>query len=198
MAVAALVISIVSALGTLGASVAWVRRSANADAKLAAIATEQQRIARRPNLRIAGSATDSSCDKLQVAVKLTGPQELAHLDRMSVRIIEDPCTRYLIEKGILTSGEPGQIWAAYRFRLGIDGVEDFGRVARLHLVEGRVAFFSMTRTQAPRGWTATQWREEYAGHPIELEFRCGRGDEEWLVTEVVDVQPIDGRIKHLT
>jgi hypothetical protein len=127
MAVAALVVSIVSAVGAL-VSVWYARRSDRSAAKsaVAAAITAALDLQRRhteltPRFQVTGQSADPGSDVLRLGIFLSGPPELERLDALNVTIRDDQPWRGQaspLAGGPTPEQVAAQIWGPYRFRPG--------------------------------------------------------------------------------
>ena len=215
MGVAALAVSIVSALGALYA-VWYARRQATA-ADSAAAASERSAIAaektaaveagRRqgeltPRFRVSVEPANPGVETLRMTVFLAGPPELGRLDGLTVTIRNDHPWR---GQGRPLAGGPkpeqvaAQIWGPYCFTpgtgpgadsvRGIPGADRDGRTpptGGMPVGEALPFFLEPTR---PPSWSQQPldaWRQQ-VGTMLRLELQCQReGREPWTVTGEVD------------
>lgn len=120
MDIAALVVAIVSALGTVGA-VWYARRSdrsaaksAAAAATIAALDLQRRRAELTPRFGLTCESSNPGSPTLRLGVFLSGPPELERLDVLTVTIRDDHPWR---GQGTPLAGGPTaeQIWGPYRF-----------------------------------------------------------------------------------
>ncbi len=123
MVIAALVVSIVSALGS-GAAVFYTRRSAGAADRSAGAAAitagldaDRRQAELTPRFRITCQPSNPGSDALRLAIYLLGPPELERLDALTVSIRDDHPWR---AQGTPTGGRTpeeiaNQIWGRWRF-----------------------------------------------------------------------------------
>jgi len=127
MVIAALVVAIISA-AISGASVVYARRSAGAADKSAAVAaitagldTDRRHAELTPRFRITCAPSNPGSDMLRLIVRLMGPPELGHLDRLTVSIRDDhPWRSQAWPAGGRPTAEQvaAQIWGRWRFTPG--------------------------------------------------------------------------------
>jgi hypothetical protein len=199
IAIIGLIAAMLSAGGALGAWRAALRANkasgqANAAAvAVAAIETERRHVEVTPRLRLElESETDTSA-VLRVAVD--GPDELARLDAVSVRIRDDMENRAELARSIgtqVTSEQiAGQTWGPLQFRPGSDGGSADGRsVAPFPLTVGESKPLLMRPTAKP-SWTDTAWwLRQYDGKPLRVTVTCEReGFEPWVFQREVTREP---------
>ena len=149
MALAALIVAIVSAVASVG-GLALARRSATSAAKAADApeVTATLDIDRRhseltPRFRLTCEPSNPGTDTLRLRICLTGPPELERLDELTVTIRDDHPWR---GQGTPLAGGPEpeqvarQIWGRWRFTpgvgpgaspaQGIPGADETGRTCR--------------------------------------------------------------------
>ena len=208
MDIVALVVAIVSALGTIGA-VWYARRSDRSAAKSAAAAatTAALDLQRRhaeltPRFRITCESSNPGSPTLRLSVFLSGPPYLERLDALTVTIRDDHPWR---GQGTPLAGGPtpeqvaSQIWGPYRFIPGtgpgadpvraVPGADPTGRTTPTSgLPVGEELPFFLEPTQPP-SWSQQppgNWRRE-RGTLVRLRLECRRdGWDPWVVTSEVD------------
>lgn len=191
MNVAALIVAIVSALGSVGAvwyarrsdrsagrSVVASERSAIASEKRAALEGQRRQAEMTPWFRVAIESANEGMEDLRLSVFLTGPPELGRLDSLTVKIRDDHPWR---ADGMRLAGGPSpeqvaaQIWGPYRFILStgpgvspsgpIRGADATGRATPtdgLPVGESLAFFLEPTR---PPSWShqpVENWRRALA------------------------------------
>ncbi|QKW15469.1 hypothetical protein [Verrucosispora sp. NA02020] len=120
-----------------------------------------------------------------LSIKLTGPREVERYDRIQVRIRDDkerPPPR--TGSNVTVEKQNAQVWGPFRFRHGVDGAREDGRVAE----QGGKAvtdrwLFSLDRTTAPEwyGGGDPEWRRTYDGTPLRLRVAISRaGSMPWV------------------
>ena len=208
MVIAALVVSIVSAFGSVGA-VWYARRSADSSAKsaeaaktTAALESQRRHAELTPRFRVTCQPANPGSEGLSLAVFLAGPPDLERLDALTVTIRDDHPWR---GQGTPLAGGPtpeqvaAQIWGPYRFVpgtgpgassvRGISGADPTGRTTPTGgMPVGEELPFALEPTWPP-SWSdqpRDNWRRE-RGTVVRLLFECHRdGLEPWTLTGEVD------------
>ncbi len=204
MVIAAFVVSIVSALGVVGA-VWYARRSDRSAAKsaAAAAATAALDLHRRhaeltPCFRVTCQASNPGSKTLRLGVFLAGPPDLERLDALTVTIRDDHPWR---GQGTPLAGGPTpeqvakQIWGPYQFipgtgpgadsTRGIPGADPTGRTTPTGgMPVGEELPFFLDRTRPPSWSQQPQefWQQE-RGNVLRLRLECHReGWDPWTLT----------------
>lgn len=119
-----------------------------------------------------------------LSIKLAGPRDVERYDRIRVEIRDDT-ERPPPRTGTVTvEQQKAQVWGPFRFRHGVGGAREDGRVAEQ---DGEVMtdrwLFCLERTFAPRwfGGGSPQWRRDYDGTPLRLRVEIGlAGFDPWV------------------
>jgi hypothetical protein len=120
VALAALIVSIVSALTAIG-SVLYTKQSANAATATAALDAERRQAELTPRFHITCERWNTGSDKLRLTVQLTGPLQLGALDELTFKIRDDHHWR--AEHEPLAGGPTreqiaAQVWGQWRLTPG--------------------------------------------------------------------------------
>jgi hypothetical protein len=208
MEIAALVVSIVSALGAIGA--VWyarrsdrsATRSAVAAATTAALDMQRRNAELTPRFRITCKPSNPGSPTLRLGVFLSGPPELERLDAMTVVIRDDHPWRGQhtpLAGGPTREQVAAQIWVPYRFTpgtgpgadsvRGIPGADPTGRTTPTGgMPVGEELPFQLEPTHPP-SWSQQppeSWRQE-RGTVVRLRLECRRdGREPWTLTCEID------------
>jgi hypothetical protein len=191
MAVASLIIAIISILIALG-SAAYTRRQARAAERLTEIEAKRRHDDLTPQLDI--RCTQCRDGIVGLTVELTGPTGLDRLDEVRVRIRDDrPGRADSPGHGLTPERVAAFVWGPYRFNPGVRDTDPRGREHGPFTLPRQEPYkLSLEQTFAP-GWYGDPelWRRQYDGTPVRLEVTCRReGHEPWTVlTELVPVDP---------
>lgn len=203
MALAALIVAIVSAVAGVGGlalarrSATSAARSADAAAVTAALDVDRRHSELTPRFRLTCEPWNPGIDTLRLRVCLTGPPELERLDELTVMIRDDHPWR---GQGTPLAGGPTpeqvaqQIWGRWRFTprvgpgadsiRGIPGADETGRGCPARdLPVGEELLFQLEPTSPPR-WSqqALQSWQEQVGPMLRLRLGCRRdGWELWTL-----------------
>jgi type II secretory pathway pseudopilin PulG len=208
MEVAALIVSIISALGA-AAAVWYARRSDRSAAKSAAAAatTATLDLQRRhdeltPRFRLTCEPSNPGATTLRLRVSLSGPPELERLDALTVTIRDDnPWRAQGTSLAVSYTPEQvaAQIWGPYRFRphtgpnadpvRKIPGADPTGRVTSTDgMPVGEELEFLLEPTSPPP-WSDQQpeaWQQQQ-GTAVRLRLDCQRDEwDPWTLTPEID------------
>jgi hypothetical protein len=209
MNIAALVVSIVSALAAVVA--VWYAcrsdrssaRSAAAAATTAALDVQRRNAELTPRFRITCGPANPGSPDLRLRVFLSGPPELERLDELTVTIRDDHPWR---AQGTPLVGGPtpeqvaAQIWGPYRFIphtgpgadpvRGIPGADGTGRTTPTRgMPVGEELPFFLEPTRPP-SWSSQpqENRQKERGTVVRLRLDCRRdGWEPWTLTPELDI-----------
>jgi hypothetical protein len=208
MEIAAFVVSIVSALGAVGA--VWyarrsdrsASRSAAAAATTAALDMQRRNAELTPRFRITCELSNPGSSGIRLGVFLSGPSELERLDALTVAIRDDHPWR---SQGTPLAGGPTpeqvavQIWGPYRFVpgtgpgansiRGIPGADPTGRTTPTGgMPVGEELSFQLEPTDSP-SWSQQppgDWRRGRST-VVRLRLECRRdGWKPWTLSCEID------------
>jgi hypothetical protein len=208
MDIAALVISIVSALGTIGA--VWyarrsdrsASRSAIAAATTAALDTQRRNAELTPRFQVTCQPSNPGSTTLRLGVLLAGPPELGRLDKLTLVIRDDHpwrSQRTPLAGGPTPEQVAEQIWGPCRLTpgvgpgadsvRGIPGADAAGRTNPTGgMPVGEELPFQLEPTFPPP-WSQQpmeNWQHE-RGTVVRLRLECQReGWEPWTLTCEID------------
>ncbi|MFJ1644698.1 hypothetical protein [Streptomyces sp. NPDC088258] len=164
----------------------YAARQSNATAAtLARIEHDRRHEERRPQLEVTLGGRGMQLSTLNV--HLLGPDEIGHLDSITIRVDNDDQDHTILNPGAgLTQEEvDAHIWGPYRFTPGVDGADQYGRsIPSFPLTVGRGRSFQMERTHPGHwmeGMDQNRWQEVYQGTLVRLVISCRRGDDEWVL-----------------
>lgn len=201
MVIAALVVSIVAAAGSVGA-VWYSRRSAKAAAVSAAAAgttaaLDSQRRHDELTPEFGVSIAAGVGEHAEMRVELTGPPGLDRLDEVTITILDEAGV------GHWAHGLPGKVspeearrfvWGPWEFNTGASAQVTDNRTTRprpYSRPDGKNwDRLSLARTR-PGHWmgatTPEQWQRQQDG-PVRLQITCSRGGEQWDLLREIAVQ----------
>ncbi|MCX5136477.1 hypothetical protein OOK06_30895 [Streptomyces sp. NBC_00340] len=117
---------------------------------------------------------------------MAGPDELAEVEFLSVRVDDDDKDRsHVLGIGATPEQLANHVWGPFRFTPRVDQADEHGRaVGPFKLRIGRGRPFQLERTR-PGLWmggkTMEQWQDEYRDHPVRLVITCRVDDDEWTL-----------------
>lgn len=204
MIIAALVVSIVAAAGSVGA-VWYSRRSAKSAAVSAAAAdttaaldSQRRHDELTPEFDISIAAGENGVgEHAHMRVTLTGPDGLDRLDEVTIAILDEAGKdhwAYGLPDKVSTEETDRFVWGPWEFNTGASAQVTDNRTTRARPYsrpDGKNwDRLSLTRTR-PGHWmgamTPEQWQREQDG-PVRLRITCRRGDEQWVLLREVEVQ----------
>jgi hypothetical protein len=215
MAIAALVVALVSAQGSIYAvwyarqqagaadrSASAAERSAVAAERAAALEAGRRHDELTPRFRVSVERANPGAEGLSLSVFLVGPPQLEWLDGMTLAIRDDHPWR---AEGSQIAGGPtreqvaAQIWGPYRFTPGtgpaagpgkdFQGADSAGRVTPTGgMPVGEALLFQLEPTWPPRwsAWSVEDWRRNQ-GTVLRLQLEAYReGFESWSLACEID------------
>jgi hypothetical protein len=200
MIIAALVVSIVAAAGSVGA-VWYARRSARSSATSAAAAettatldSQRRHAELTPQFEIICTAGDNGVeDHGELRLALTGPVGLDRLDEVTVAILDEAGADHWAHgfpTGVSEEDARGFVWGPWEFNTGASAQVTDNRTTRprpYSRSDGKNwDRLSLERT-GPGHWmemSHEQWQMRCEG-PIRLQITCQRGGEQWILLHEV-------------
>ncbi|GGS33467.1 hypothetical protein Snoj_32360 [Streptomyces nojiriensis] len=193
IAILALGVSIVAAVGTVGA---WraARHSHHAAAILSRIEEERQHAALTPSFRCQLAVTEDGASAL-LRLHLDGPAGLEPRGpiEVTVSIRNDSSWRghaSPVAGGPLPEEVRATVWGPWRF--SADGCDDRGRaIAPQELLVGEWTQYALTPTMPPTWMTigTERWRQDYADAPVRLRVTARSGSSVWNVPLEIAASP---------
>jgi type II secretory pathway pseudopilin PulG len=209
MTMAALLVSIVSALAAIAA--VWIARrsdrsaakSAAAAATTAALDVQRRRAELTPHFRVTCHPSNPGAPTLSLNVALDGPPELERLDKLTVTIRDDHPWRGQgapLAGGATPEEIAAQVWGPYRFRpntgpgadstRGIPGADAIGRSTPTGGMPVGEELPLLLEPAWPPPWSQQaqdDWRREQ-GTVVRLRFECHRDgwDKQWTLPCEID------------
>jgi hypothetical protein len=203
MVIAALVVSIVAAAGSVGA-VLYSRRSAKSAAvsasaanTAAALDSQRRHDELTPEFDISITAGENGVgDHAEMRVALTGPAGLGRLDEVTIAILDEAGVDRWAH-GLPDKVGPEEacrfVWGPWEFNIGASAQVNDNRTTRPRSYsrpDGKNwDRLGLTRTR-PGHWmgsmTSEQWRRQQAG-PVRLQITCARDGEQWISLREVQV-----------
>jgi type II secretory pathway pseudopilin PulG len=201
--IAALVVSIVAAAGSVGA-VWYARRSArssatsaNAAETTAALDSERRHAELTPQFEITCSAGGNGVgDHGELRVALAGPDSLDWLDEVTIAVLDEAGVDHWARgfpAGVSEEDAHRFVWGPWEFNTGASAQVSGNRTTRPRAYsrsDGRNwDRLSLVRTR-PGHWmsmSGEQWEKEHTD-PIRLQITCQRGGEQWILLR--EVEPI--------
>ncbi|HTP15468.1 MAG TPA: hypothetical protein VMK13_06485 [Streptosporangiaceae bacterium] len=208
MIIAALVVSIVAAAGSLGA--VWyarrsdlsAARSAAAAETTAALDAQRRHTELTPAFEIICTAGENGVgDHGELRLTLTGPAGLGMLDEVIVVILDESGTDHWahgLPGGLGEQDALRFVWGPWEFNTGASAQVSDNRTTRprsYSLADGQNCDrLSLVRTR-PGRWmnmSPKQWQQQREG-PIRLQLTCQHGGEQWILLREVQPEPDRGR-----
>lgn len=204
MVIAALVVSIVAAAGSVGA--VWYSRRAAKSAAVSAVAasstaaldSQRRHEELTPEFDISITAGENGVgDHAEMQVALTGPAGLDRLDEVTIAILDEAGGDHWAH-GLPSKVSPEEarrfVWGPWEFNTGASAQVIGNRTTRPRSYsrpDGKNwDRLGLTRTR-PGHWmgsmTSEQWRRQQDG-PVRLQLTCRRGGEQWELLREVEVQ----------
>jgi hypothetical protein len=201
--IAALVVSIVAAAGSVGA--VWYSRrsaksaavSATAASATAALDSQRRHDELTPEFDISITAGENGIgDHAEMRVALTGPGGLDRLDEVTIAILDEAgVNRWAHGLPDKVSPEEARrfVWGPWEFNTGASAQVTDNRTTRPRSYSRPDGTnwdrLGLTRTR-PGHWmgsmTPEQWQRQQAG-PVRLQITCARGGEQWILLREVQV-----------
>jgi hypothetical protein len=204
MIIAALVVSIVAAAGSIGA-VQYARRSARsaetaagAAEKTAALDAERRHAELTPEFEFVLTTGGNGIGAMgELRVTLTGPAGLDSLDEVVIAILDESGANHWARgypNGVSEEDALRFVWGPWEFNTGASAQVSDNRTTRprpYSRADGQNwDRLSLERTRAGHWMSMTpdQWRKQREG-PIRLKVTGRRGGEEWILLREVEPVP---------
>jgi type II secretory pathway pseudopilin PulG len=202
MIIAALVVSIVAAAGSVGA-VWYARRSARSSAMSAAAAeataaldSQRRHAELTPQFEITCTAgSNGAGDHGELRLALAGPTGLDRLDGVTVAILDEAGADHWARgfpAGVSEDDARRFVWGPWEFNTGASAQVTGNRTTRTRPYSRSDGKnwdrLSLSRTR-PGRWmdmSPEQWQKQCEG-PIRLQITCQRAGEQWILLH--EVQP---------
>jgi hypothetical protein len=205
MVIAALIVSIVAAAGSV-AAVWYSRRSAKSAAvsavaanTTAALYSQRRHDELTPEFDISIAAGENGVgEHAEMRVELTGPAGLDRLDEVTIAILDEAGVDHWAH-GLPDKVTPEEarrfVWGPWEFNTGASAQVTDNRTTRprpYSRPDGKNwDRLSLTRTR-PGHWmgamTPEQWQREQDG-TVRLQITC-RGDEQWVLLREIEVEEL--------